>query len=179
MEIKKQLSDGTVYRIYGEGPTCILLHGFAEDGHIWDQQVAVLMKEFSCMVIDMPGTGDSASSFEKYKDLSVESAADLVLKMIDQKHLEKVTLLGHSMGGYITLAFAEKYPERLNGFGLIHSTAFADSEEKVQNRLKGISMMEEYGGYSFLKNTTPNLFAAKFKAAHPEKIEALIEQGKA
>jgi pimeloyl-ACP methyl ester carboxylesterase len=175
MEIKKQLSDGTVYRIYGEGPTCVLLHGFAEDGHIWDQQVAVLMKEFSCMVIDMPGTGDSASSFEKYKDLSVESAADLVLKIIDQEHLGKVTLLGHSMGGYITLAFAEKYSERLNGFGLIHSTAFADSEEKVQNRKKSATFMKEHGTRLFLEQLYPNLYGELFKKEHYDIIEMQIK----
>jgi pimeloyl-ACP methyl ester carboxylesterase len=87
-------------------------------------------------------------------------------------------MIGHSMGGYITLTFAELYPEMLNGFGFIHSTAFADSEEKKQNRLRGIQLIAEYGGYSFLKNTIPNLFGAAFKEQFPEKVEALIEAGK-
>jgi pimeloyl-ACP methyl ester carboxylesterase len=79
------------------------------------------------------------------------------------------------MGGYITLAFAEKYPSLLSGFGLIHSTAFADNEEKKKNREKGIALMEEYGPFSFLKNTIPNLFGAKFKALYPEKVNSFIE----
>ena len=78
------------------------------------------------------------------------------------------------MGGYITLAFAEKYPLQLSGFGLVHSTAFADSSEKKQNRLKGIEFIEQYGGFAFLKAGIPNLFGAAFKANHPEKVARLI-----
>jgi pimeloyl-ACP methyl ester carboxylesterase len=80
------------------------------------------------------------------------------------------------MGGYITLAFAEKYPSLLIGFGLIHSTAFADSEEKRKTREKGITFMEEHGAQAFLKTSIPNLFAARFKKIHPEKVAALIAQ---
>ena len=72
-------------------------------------------------------------------------------------------MLGHSMGGYITLAYVEKYSEKLKAFGFVHSTAFADSEEKKQNRKRGIEMMGEYGSYAFIKNTTPNLFTPAFK----------------
>lgn len=67
----------------------------------------------------------------------------------------------------------------LTAFGLVHSTAFADSEEKKKNREKGITLMGEYGSYPFLKNTTPNLFGKKFKEAHFEKVDALIEAGAA
>jgi pimeloyl-ACP methyl ester carboxylesterase len=81
------------------------------------------------------------------------------------------------MGGYITLAFAEKYPQLLKGFGLVHSTAFADTEEKKHNRQRGIDIMDQYGSYSFLKNTIPNLFSSNFKKEHPEKINSLIEDG--
>lgn len=79
-------------------------------------------------------------------------------------------LIGHSMGGYITLAFAEKYPGWLRAFGLFHSTAFADSEEKKETRKKGIRFIEEHGGAEFLKTATPNLYAPRTKEQHPEWI---------
>jgi pimeloyl-ACP methyl ester carboxylesterase len=82
------------------------------------------------------------------------------------------------MGGYITIAFAEMYSDKLQAFGFVQSTAFADSEEKKSSRQKGIKMIEEYGVYPFLKNTTPNLFSDRFKQQHPEKVLELIEQGK-
>ena len=67
-------------------------------------------------------------------------------------------IIGHSMGGYITLAFAEKYPEYLNAFGLFHSTAYADTIEKKNTRMKGIEFINRYGAFEFLKTVVPNLF---------------------
>ena len=84
-------------------------------------------------------------------------------------------LIGHSMGGYITLAFAEKYPGLLRAFGLFHSTAFADSEEKKETRRKGIRFLEEHGAEEFLKTTIPNLYAPASRAQHPEWIENHLE----
>ena len=78
------------------------------------------------------------------------------------------------MGGYITLAFAEKYPSLLNGFGLIHSTAYSDSEEKKKIRERGIGLMAQYGALSFMKNTIPNLFGPSFKKEQYEKVDRLI-----
>jgi pimeloyl-ACP methyl ester carboxylesterase len=78
------------------------------------------------------------------------------------------------MGGYITLAFAEKYAEKLTQFGLLHSSAIADSAEKKATRLKGIEAMENYGAAPFLKNTIPNLFSRDYKTTHPEMVSSLI-----
>ena len=82
------------------------------------------------------------------------------------------------MGGYITLAFAAKHPEMLQAFGLIHSTAFADSAEKKEQRQKSIELIGSYGSHAFLKNTIPNLFAVRFKQIQPEQMNQLIEQSK-
>ena len=68
--------------------------------------------------------------------LTMEDYAEAILKIIDKEGIKQCALIGHSMGGYITLAFAEKYPERLNGFGLFHSAAMADNEEKIKSPAK-------------------------------------------
>ncbi len=86
-----------------------------------------------------------------------------------------VILIGHSMGGYITLAFAEKYPELVKAFGLFHSTAFADSEEKKETRRKGIKFIEQQGGYEFLKSSISNLFAPHTKEEKSYLVEEQIE----
>jgi pimeloyl-ACP methyl ester carboxylesterase len=167
------------YQAKGEGLPVILIHGFGEDSTVWAEQVSFLKNHCRLIIPDLPGSGLSIFENDKLVNAdTIEYYADAVYALLQHEKIERCIMLGHSMGGYVTLAFAEKYLELLNGFGLIHSTAFADSVEKKQNRLKGISIMEEYDGYAFLKNTTPNLFAAKFKAAHPEKVEALIEKGK-
>ena len=82
------------------------------------------------------------------------------------------------MGGYISLAFAEMFPQKLKAFGLVHSTAFADSAEKKTGRQQGIEMINEYGAFAFLKNTIPNLFSKKFKETNADEVEQLIEKGK-
>ena len=91
----------------------------------------------------------------------------------DQKNL--FTLIGHSMGGYITLAFAEKYPGLLQAFSLFHSSAYADDDAKKESRKKGIEFIKNNGAISFLKNTSPNLFSDITKQVKPELVEQLID----
>ena len=84
------------------------------------------------------------------------------------------TVIGHSMGGYITLALTEKYWNHLTAFGLVHSTAFADSEEKKSVRKKGIEFIKQHGAFEFLKTTTPNLFSPNSKLQMQDSIDAFI-----
>ena len=84
---------------------------------------------------------------------------------------EAFSVIGHSMGGYIALAIAEKHPGILSALGLFHSSAFADSEEKKTTRRKGIDFINQHGAFEFLKSTTPNLFSPQTKAERPELID--------
>ena len=80
------------------------------------------------------------------------------------------------MGGYITLAFAEKYPELLRAFGLFHSSAFADTEEKKETRRKGIAFIKQHGGGKFIEQATPNLFSDNTKQKSPEMVSDLVKK---
>ncbi len=171
-----------VYKVEGEGLPMILIHGFGEDHNIWSKQINFLKNYYKLIVPDLPGSGkssfiDKSTDSENPQLSSLEFYVECVYTLLRHENISRCIMLGHSMGGYITLAFAEYYPHLLEGFGLIHSTAFADSEEKKQNRKRGITMIEEYGSYAFLKNTIPNLFGEKFKSEHPEKIESLLHSG--
>jgi pimeloyl-ACP methyl ester carboxylesterase len=164
------------YRVTGKGKTVVLLHGFGEDGEIWNDQVEYLKDHFRLLVPDLPGSGRS----EMISDMSIEGMAELVKAIMETELAISSPLgggwvgaFGHSMGGYITLAFAEKYPQMLSAFGIIHSTAFADPEEKKLARLKSIEFIKNNGAHEFLKASTPGLF----KGAHPY-IDILIEKGK-
>ncbi|HCT22104.1 MAG TPA: alpha/beta hydrolase, partial [Chitinophagaceae bacterium] len=160
----------------GKGDTIVLLHGFGEDSQIWNRQIALLSQNHRLIVPDLPGSGNS--SMLSTPD-TIEAYAAAIEALLNHLSVNKCIILGHSMGGYITLAFAEAYPERLLGWGLIHSTAFADSEEKKLNRQRGIELMQQYGAYAFLRNTIPNLFAESFKKQKPEVLDQLIESAKA
>jgi len=88
--------------------------------------------------------------------------------------LEGAVLVGHSMGGYITLAFAKKYSHYLTAFGLFHSSAYADSEEKKGFRKKSIEFILKNGAFEFLKSTTPNLFSPFSQEQKPEMVDDFI-----
>lgn len=155
------------YRTKGEGKAIVLLHGFGEDGSIWEEQYD-LFPGHQLIIPDLPGSGGS----ELIEDMSMEGLADAVKAITEAQAQGQVTLIGHSMGGYITLAYAEKYPNDLNAFGLFHSTAFADNEEKKETRKKGISFIRQHGAFEFLKTSLPNLYAPATKETKADLIEA-------
>jgi pimeloyl-ACP methyl ester carboxylesterase len=162
------------YRVMGTGKPVVLLHGFAEDGTIWQHQVEALQASYRLIVPDLPGSGRSGMS----EDMSMEGLAASVKQVIADElpGNEPVVMIGHSMGGYITLAFAQKYPERLQAIGLFHSTARADNEERKALRQKGIEFMLQHGAELFIRQTTPNQFSPSFKQEHPEVVQEILER---
>ena len=157
------------YSITGEGPAVVLLHGFGEAGWVWNNQFDAL-NGFQLIVPDLPGSGKS----EMVEDMSMEGMAENIHFILQQEGLEHCTMIGHSMGGYIALAFAEKYPSMLTGLGLFHSTAFADTEEKKMARKEGIKYIEDKGALSFLKDFISSLYSSFTKEANPSIIQAHI-----
>lgn len=167
------------YRTTGKGEPVVLIHGFAEDGDIWQHQIDFLENNFQLIIPDLPGSGKS----ELISDMSIEGMAELINEIVNielQKFplqgAEGACLIGHSMGGYISLAFAEKYPERLTALGLVHSSAFADSEEKKAMRLKAIEFVKKNGAYEFLKATIVALFTEQWYEHNMKKVDVLIEK---
>lgn len=169
------------YSQKGSGNAVVLLHGFGEDSNVWLDVADVLQTNFKVILIDLPGSGKSVVTSDVLQDerlSTIDYYADVVHTLLLHLHVDLCIMLGHSMGGYITLSFVEKYPQLLTGYGLVHSTAYADSDEKKANRQRGIAMMDDYGGYAFLKTTIPNLFSNTFKQVGSDTINALIEAGK-
>ena len=130
------------YRIAGEGYPLVLLHGFGEAGNIWDRQTEYLQPNFRILIPDIPGSGASVYNAQVN---TMEDFAQAVKTMVDAEELDEFILIGHSMGGYISLAFAEQFGQLLKGFGLFHSTAYPDTEEKKQTRKKSIAFIQEHG----------------------------------
>lgn len=154
-------------------PPLVLVHGFAEDGSIWDHQTAYLKNDHRLIIPDLPGSGLSSPL---PGDTSMEEMAGAVKAILDAEKINECILIGHSMGGYTTLAFAELYPQMLKAFGLFHSTSYADSEEKKAARRKGIEFIRKNGAAPFIKQTTANLFSETSRSQHPEWIGTLIEK---
>ena len=159
------------YRVIGEGQPVVLLHGFAEDGTVWENQVGYLQNKFQFIIPDLPGSGPLDSAQDQW---TMEYFAECVRNVLDNENIAQVSMIGHSMGGYITLAFADKYPDRLRSFGLFHSTAYADSEEKKATRRRGIEFIQQNGAVKFLEQSVPNLFCEDFKKEDPATVQKIL-----
>jgi len=151
----------------------LLIHGFAEDGRIWDGQVACLKEKYRLIIPDLPGSGRSSAL---PGETSMEELAENMVAILDAENIEQAILVGHSMGGYIALAFAEKYPGRLEALGLFHSTAYPDSEEKAALRRKSNEFISRHGAATFIRQSIPNLFAEASLEQHPEWASGLIDR---
>lgn len=154
------------YRVSGEGKAIVLIHGFAEEGTVWRNQFD-LFPGHRLIIPDLPGSGSS----DLIDNMSMEGLARSVQAVLEAEGVEQCIMIGHSMGGYVTLAYADHFHHRLKGFGLFHSTAYADSEEKKETRRKGVDFIRRHGSAEFLKTSTPNLFAPASRNERRELVE--------
>jgi pimeloyl-ACP methyl ester carboxylesterase len=169
-----QEKDSSIYyRTAGEGETVILIHGFGEDSSIWDGLIPHLQNDYRLIVPDLVGSGRSTGNTDA---ISMESMAEDINRLLESEEIESCYMIGHSMGGYITLAFAEKFPGKLKGLGLFHSTAYADSDEKKVGRKKNIDFIEKHGSAKFLEQANPNLFSDQSKKEKPQLVKEFIDR---
>ena len=149
----------------------VLLHGFMENLLIWEEMEEKLSQDFTLIKIDLPGHGLS----KIYSDVhSMELNAEEVKKVTDKLKLGKFHLLGHSMGGYTSLAFAEKFPDDLKSLTLFFSTYFADDEEKKEQRRKSFRIIKE-AFRTYVNAGIPNLFNENEKDILEGKIDLAKE----
>lgn len=158
------------YRVSGQGRVLMLVHGFGEESSVWDGLLPGLEEQYRVIVPDLPGSAES----ELIPDMTIEGMAEALHAIIHEEEAGHCVVIGHSMGGYITLALVEKYWNHVSAFGLFHSTSYADSEEKKATRRKGIAFIREHGAQAFLKTATPNLFAPATREENTELVEKQI-----
>lgn len=156
----------------GSGNPVMLIHGFGEDSRIWENQVSVLSEKYLLLIPDLPGSGNSPIM----NDGSLENHARILKELCEEEKISELILIGHSMGGYISLAFAELFPELLKGFCLFHSSAYADDEEKIATRRKGIDFIRKNGASKFLAQATPNLFSEESRRTMPDLVQETIDR---
>lgn len=156
----------------GKGKTIVLLHGFTESSGIWDHFVKKLSGSYRVIVIDLAGHGKSECIEPVH---SMDLQADVVYEVLNQRRVKKCAMVGHSMGGYTTLAFASKYPGMLKGICLFHSHPFPDSAADRKNRDRAIGIVKQ-DRFSFLASYITSLFAESSRRALKKKIDGLIKQ---
>ncbi|WP_273126130.1 alpha/beta fold hydrolase [Metabacillus sp. HB246100] len=145
------------YTDQGVGHCVVLIHGFCGDSQYWKYIVPQLVAKNRVITVDIRGHGHSSTPKDEFEIMDL---ADDLDKLLTSLHIDRATLIGHSLGGYISIAFAEKYPEKLCGLSMVHSTTLPDTDEAKKNRDNGILLIEEEGIKPYIQQLIPKLFAA-------------------
>ena len=156
------------------GDRCVvLLHGYLESMLVWDEFIPLLYKQVRVVTLDLPGHGISVVAGEEH---SMEFLADTVADGVRALGIDRCTVVGHSMGGYVALALCERHPELLDGIVLLSSTPNADTPEKAENRRREIALVKA-GRKELLSRVAPAAgFAEENRARLRDAIEDLTEQ---
>ena len=130
------------YERRGKGTPLVLIHGYPLDHTIWKSVVPLLEKEVDLILPDLRGFGESDAPGT---DFSMSDYAADVVGLLDQLGIQKAAVAGHSMGGYVALAFARAYPGRVLGLGLVSSQAPADPPERKAARYQEAEHVMSHG----------------------------------
>ena len=130
------------YVRHGTGTPLVLLHGYPLDHKIWDEIVPLLNKNFDLILPDLRGFGESTTVDVPY---TMDDFASDIAGLLDHLGITKAAIAGHSMGGYVALAFGRLYPERISGLGLVSSQVLADPPDRKEGRYKSATDVSENG----------------------------------
>lgn len=126
------------YTISGHGPAVVFIHGYCDNSLVWAPIVGSLSR-FTFLAIDLPGHGLSGVSLQEE---GFDGVCQQIFQIAHQYNLGKLILVGHSMGGYVAVAFAKLYPDSVEQIFLLHSHPFADSAYRQVQRQKEIGLIE-------------------------------------
>ncbi|MCE9646356.1 MAG: alpha/beta hydrolase [Chloroflexi bacterium] len=144
------------YTRRGTGTPLLLIHGFPLDSSSWDEVIPFMEDQFDLVIPDLRGFGRSTTIKSPY---TISDMADDLAGLLDHLGIEKTNLAGHSMGGYVALAFAKKYSHRVDGLALVSSQAAADPADRKEGRYKTAAEVAEKGVSVVVESMTPKLSA--------------------
>ena len=170
--------DELAYIDEGKGKqTILLLHGFGEDHTVWKNQIAFLSAHYRIIAPNLPGVDCKPLAIHHSQAPSIRMYVEVLHELMHHLGIEQYFIVGHSMGGYIGLSFADYYINHVQGLMLLHSTTYEDNEAKKLSRMKVAEFIQEWGVSKYLETATPNLFGDTFKKTNPGTIQDLIEGG--
>ena len=158
----------------GNGFPLIFLHGFCESSNIWKELSEKLSNEYRIICPDLPGFGKSPLPENEF---SLSEIGDQIVDWAKKMGVEQAILIGHSLGGYISLEILRKHPAFAKAIGLFNSSAFKDSDEKKEIRNKLIEFIGEHGVEPFLKTFVPSLFYPNTAEKHRSVIKEIKNEG--
>lgn len=170
--------DQLAYFDEGKGKqTLLLIHGFGEDHTVWKNQIEFLSAHYRIIAPNLPGVHCKPLAIHHSQAPSIRMYVEVLHELMHQLDIEHYFIVGHSMGGYIGLSFADDYVNHVQGLLLLHSTTYEDNEAKKSSRMKVAEFIQEWGVAKFLETATPNLFGDAFKRTNPGIVQDVIESG--
>ena len=170
--------DELAYYDQGKGEqTILLIHGFGEDHAIWKNQIEFLSSHYRVIAPNLPGVHCKPLALHHSQAPNIRMYVEVLHELTHHLHIEQYYIIGHSMGGYIGLSFADYYVNHIQGLLLFHSTTYEDNEAKKTSRMKVAEFIQEWGVSKYLETATPNLFGDAFKKTNPGVIQNVIESG--
>jgi pimeloyl-ACP methyl ester carboxylesterase len=170
--------DQLAYFDEGKGKqTILLIHGFGEDHQIWENQIEFLSKHYRIIVPNLPGVHCKPLALHHSQAPNIRMYVEVLHELMHHLNIEQYFIVGHSMGGYIGLSFADYYVNHVQGLLLFHSTTYEDNEAKKTSRMKVAEFIQEWGVSKYLETATPNLFGDAFKKTNPAAIQNVIDSG--
>ncbi|MHA1697089.1 MAG: alpha/beta fold hydrolase, partial [Candidatus Helarchaeota archaeon] len=160
------------YTIQGSGPAIVLLHGFLENVSMWHEIIPHLTKKHRVICIDLLGHGLTGNLGYIH---TMEEQSKMVKFILNYLKLRKYIFIGHSMGGYISLAFSELFPKNIKKLCLMNSSAQPDDVEKRKNRDRAIRAVK-HSPKTFVKLAIPNLFSEANKTNFAKEIELITQE---
>ncbi|OIQ41351.1 MAG: alpha/beta hydrolase [Bacteroidetes bacterium MedPE-SWsnd-G1] len=160
------------YKSTGRGPAILLLHGFLENLGMWEFLIPKISKKNKVISIDLLGHGKTGNLGYVH---TMEDHAKLIRELVKSLNIRKATLIGHSMGGYVVLAFADLYPKNTKGFCLLNSTALTDSSAKKVSRDRAIKAVKE-NHKTFIRVSIPMLFSEHNRSHLKKQIKEVTSQ---
>ena len=170
--------DELAYFDEGKGrQTILLIHGFGEDNTVWKNQIVFLSAHYRIIAPNLPGVQCNPLAIHHSQAPSIRMYVEVLHELMHHLGIEQYFIVGHSMGGYIGLSFADYYINHVQGLLLLHSTTYEDNEAKKMSRMKVAEFIQEWGVSKYLETATPNLFGDAFKKTNPETIQDVIDGG--
>ena len=139
----------------GLGDAVVLLHGFLENTSMWNKIIPHISRGNRVISVDLMGHGNTGCLGYIH---TMEDMAEAVQAVLAHLDIKRAIFIGHSMGGYVALAFAHLFPEKVSGICLANSTSQADSDERKINRDRAIKAVKQ-NHKAFVSMAVTNLFA--------------------
>jgi len=162
------------YSINGEGKPLLFLHGFLGNQSIWKPFVDFFKNSFCVITIDLPGHGETSVIKD---EMTMEFSAQLINEILNAENISDIHIIGHSMGGYVGLAYSKLFPEKTKSLTLFNSTATADNEQKQADRLKAVRVFD-MNPTIFIDEAIKNLFFEPNLYSYSEEVKQLTQIAK-